>query len=170
MRRRILYLIPDLASARRMMDDLLLARIEERHIHFLARRGTPMEGLHEASMMQKSDLVHGAQMGLLLGAALGCVLGLVVSYTLVAGEGLRIVTVLGLAFLGALFGTWVSSMVGSAVPNSRLTQFQADIDQGRILLMVDVPDSRVDEVRARLHAIHPEVEDRGLDPHVPAFP
>jgi len=170
MRRRILYLIPDLASARRMMDDLLLARVEERHIHCLARRGTPMEGLHEASMLQKSDLVHGAQMGLILGAALGCVLGLAVAYTMIGGEGARIITVLGLAFLGALFGTWVSSMVGSAVPNSRLAQFQAAIDEGRILLMVDVPEWRVEEIRERLRAIHPEAEDRGLDPHVPAFP
>jgi len=170
MRRRILYLMPDLASARRMMDDLLLARIEERHIHFLARRGTSMDGLHEANMLQKSDLVHGAQMGLLLGAALGCVVGLGVAYTTVDGDGARILTVLGLAFLGALFGTWVSSMVGSAVPNSRLKQFEAAIEDGRILLMVDVPDWRVDEIRDRLHAIHPEAEDRGLDPHVPAFP
>jgi len=36
--------------------------------------------------------------------------------------------------------------------------------------MVDVPYHRVDEVRDRLHAIHPEAEDRGIDPHVPAFP
>ena len=170
MRRRILYLIPNLGSAQKMMDDLLLARVEERHIHFLAKRGTPMDGLHEASMAQKSDLVHGVQMGLMLGAVLGCALGVLVAYTLVSGEGMRIVTVLGLAILGALFGMWVSGMVGSAVPNSRISQFQSAIDEGRILLMVDVPDSRVEEIRERLRAIHPEVEDRGLDPHVPAFP
>jgi hypothetical protein len=170
MRRRILYLIPDLASARRMMDDLLLARIDERHIHFLAKRGTPMDGLHEASHAQKSDLVHGAQMGLMLGALLGCALGVVVAYTFLGGDTMRIVTVLGATILGALFGAWVSSMVGSAVPNSRLKQFHQAIEEGKILVMVDVPETRVEEVRERLRAIHPEAEDRGLDPHVPAFP
>jgi hypothetical protein len=170
MRRRILYLLPDLGSARKMMDDLLLARVEERHIHFLAKRGTPMDGLHEASMLQKSDLVHGAQMGLMLGAGLGCALGALLAFTLFTSEGVRIVTVLGCAIAGALFGTWVSSMVGASVPNSRLKQFEATIEQGRILLMVDVPEQRVDEIRERLRAIHPEAEDRGLDPHVPAFP
>jgi hypothetical protein len=172
MRRRILYLIPDLASARRMMDDLLLARVEERHIHFLAKRGTPMDGLHEASIAQKSDLVHGAQMGLMLGALLGCALGGVVVYTLNGNgaDGMRIVTVLAATILGALFGAWVSSMVGSAVPNSRIKQFEQAIADGKILLMVDVPETRVEEIRERLHAIHPEAEDRGLDPHVPAFP
>ena len=170
MRRRILYLIPDLASARRMMDELLLARIEERHIHFLAKRGTPMDGLHEASIAQKSDLVHGAQMGLMLGALLGCALGVVVAYTFLGGDTMRIVTVLGATVLGALFGAWVSSMVGSAVPNSRLKQFHQAIEEGKILVMVDVPETRVEEIRERLRAIHPEAEDRGLDPHVPAFP
>jgi hypothetical protein len=167
-----MYLLPDLASARRMMDDLLLARVEERHIHFLARRGTPMEGLHEAGMAQKSDLVHGAQMGLMLGALLGCALGGVIVYTLGGGGavGMPIVTVLAAAILGALFGAWVSSMVGSAVPNSRLKQFHKAIDEGKILLMADVPEARVDEIRERLQSIHPEAEDRGLDPHVPAFP
>jgi hypothetical protein len=36
--------------------------------------------------------------------------------------------------------------------------------------MVDVPEHRVEAIRERLHAVHPEAEDRGLDPHVPAFP
>jgi hypothetical protein len=37
MRRPIYWLLPDRHSARLSMDDLLLARIENRHIHFLAR-------------------------------------------------------------------------------------------------------------------------------------
>ena len=61
-------------------------------------------------------------------------------------------------------------MVGSAVPNSRLKQFQKTIDEGKILLMADVPDHRVNEVRELLTARHPEAEDRGIDPHIPAFP
>ncbi|HXR56953.1 MAG TPA: DUF1269 domain-containing protein, partial [Casimicrobiaceae bacterium] len=94
------------------MDDLLLARIEERHIHFLARRGTPMEGLNEANHLQKSDLVHGAQVGLALGALLGFILGGILVLTGVTEDRWQIVTVLGAGIVGALFGTWVASMVG----------------------------------------------------------
>jgi hypothetical protein len=61
-------------------------------------------------------------------------------------------------------------MVGVAVPNSRLRQFTQSIDEGKILLMVDVPEHRVDEVRALVNARHPEADDRGIDPHIPAFP
>src|SRR6185437_16905392 len=152
MRRRLYFIMPDVASARTMMDDLLLARVEERHIHFLAKRGTPMDGLHEANHLQKSDLVHGAQVGLALGALLGVILGAVVVMTMGSEDRFQIVIVLGSGLAGALFGAWVSSMVGSAVPNSRLKQFSQAIESGRILLMADVPQHRVNEVREQLAA------------------
>jgi len=37
-------------------------------------------------------------------------------------------------------------------------------------VMADVPQHRVNEVREALHDRHPEAEDRGIDPHIPAFP
>ena len=44
MRRRMYYLLPDTTSARRTMDDLLLLRIEECHIHFVAKPGVSIRG------------------------------------------------------------------------------------------------------------------------------
>ena len=170
MRRRLYYVMPDHASARKIMDDLLLARIEERHIHCLARQGTPMEGLHEANLLQKTDFVHGAQVGLLLGALLGCIVGgAIVWYFPIAGIW-QTVTVLAAAILGALFGVWVSSMVGSAIPNTRLRPFQPMIADGNILVMVDVPEHRTEEIKSLLGARHPEALHEGLEPHIPAFP
>lgn len=170
MRRRMYYVMPDLASAQRIMDDLLLARIEERHIHCLGRPGTSMEGLHEAGVLQQSDLVHGAQVGLLLGALLGCIVGgTVVWYFPIAGIW-QTVTVLGAAIIGALFGVWVSSMVGSSIPNSRLRQFNTVIEEGKILVMVDVPEHRTEEIKSLLGERHPEALHRGVEPHIPAFP
>lgn len=170
MRRRMYYVMPDLASARKTMDDLLLARIEERHIHFLAKPGTSMDGLHEANVLQKTDLVHGAQLGMVIGALLGGVGGwALVSFVLTEAHW-QIVTVIGTIIVGALLGTWVSSMVGSAIPNSRLQPFEPLIEQGGILLMIDVPEHSVERVKTLLGARHPEAQDRGLDPHIPVFP
>ena len=170
MRRRLYFIMPDLESAQRMMKDLLLARIEDRHVHFLAKRGTPMDGLHEANILQKSDLVHGAQVGVGFGAAVGLIVGGILVFTGSVDDQWQIFAVLGCAIAGGLFGLWVASMVGCAVPNSRLRRFQQAIDDGKLLLMVDVPKHRLDEVRALLNAEHPEAEDRGIDPHIPAFP
>jgi len=170
MRRRLYYLLPDTASARRTMDDLLLLRVEERHIHFVAKPGVPMDGLHEANVLQTSDLVHGAKLGGAIGALIGCVAGAVVMWYFAAHPTYQIVTVLGMAAFGALFGAWMASMIGSSVPNSQLRQFQAELDKGRILVMVDVPEHKVEEIKERLDRSHPEAADGGLEPNIPAFP
>lgn len=170
MRRRLYFLLPDTASARQVVDDLLLARIEERHMHLLARDDIPLEGLHEASILQKSDIVHGAESGLVMGGIAGIVAGLVVLAFPPDGTSLNLVTVLVTAMLGAAFGTWVSSMIASSVPNSRLKAFEKAIERGQILLMVDVPPSRVAEVRDLIGRRHPEAAPGGQEPTIPAFP
>ena len=71
MRLRMYVTLPDLASARQLANDLLLARIEDQHMHFLARRGTDLGELHEASYLQKTDAVHGASTGLVIGGVVG---------------------------------------------------------------------------------------------------
>jgi hypothetical protein len=54
MRRRLYFLLPDVASARHTVDDLLLARVEDRHMHVLARRDTDLGNLHEAAAASRS--------------------------------------------------------------------------------------------------------------------
>src|SRR5512135_1393250 len=128
MKRRMYYLLPNLASSRMAMDDLLLARVEERRIHFIAKEGLPMDGLHEASVLQKSDIVHGARVGLVLGGLLG--IGAGALFVQLVPLSSQIVTIIGMAALGALFGTWVASMVGAAAPSAQLRKFEPLIAKG----------------------------------------
>lgn len=170
MRRRLYFLLPDVESARRTADDLLLARVDDRHMHFLARRGTDLGELREATFLHKSDLVHGAGTGLLLGVLGGVVLGCVL--LLYPPEGTRPgpVVLLVCAVLGGLLGAWMASMAGAAVPNSRLKAFDADIARGKVLLMLDVAYDRVDELREIVLARHPEAVAGGQASRYPAFP
>ena len=171
MRIRIYWLLPDLASARRTMDDLLLARVSESHIHFVAREGIDMSGLHEANVLQTSDVIRAAQAGLVIGGAVGAVLGVVAAvFFPIVGDSPQWGMAAALAILGAGFGAWASSMIGVSTPSSRLKRFEPSIEQGQILLMVDVPRSRVDEIETRLRALHPEAHLEGLEPNIPAFP
>lgn len=170
MKARLYFLLPDVDSARQLANDLLLARVEDHRMHFLAKRGTDLGELHEASAAQKTDLVHGAERGLVLGGVLGAALGLAMVFFPPANFEFQLVTVLVLALLGALFGTWVSSMIGSQMANSQLAAFQGDIEQGRVLLMLDLPMTRASAITELVHAKHPEAVDRGREPLVPAFP
>jgi hypothetical protein len=171
MRRRVYWLLPDLASARRTMDDLLLARIEERHIHFVARDGVDMAGLHEANLLQTSDIVRAAQLGLVVGAASGAVIGVLTeAFFPLFGESPQWTVAAVLAMVGAPLGAWTASMVGASVPSHRLQRFQQAIASGQLLLMVDVPRWRLGEIEDRLAAEHPEARLEGIEPNIPAFP
>lgn len=169
MRRRLYFLIPDVTSARQIFDDLLLARIEARHIHVLARRGMDLQDLPEA-VLQKTDLIHGAQLGAALGALAGVIIGVLMMAFPLDAMGMPLVTVLIAAIVGALFGVWAASLVGASVPNTRLRQFQPWIDQGRLLLMVDVRFHQCEAVVELVGRRHPEAVSAGRDPTIPAFP
>ncbi|HEY9396281.1 MAG TPA: DUF1269 domain-containing protein [Burkholderiales bacterium] len=170
MRRRLYFLLPDVPSTERTVDDLLLARIEDRRLHVLAKRGTDLGRLHEANALQKTDLIHGAEIGMMVGALGGLLVGLFVVMTPPEGVRLEFVTVLITCAAGAVLGSWASSLIGVSVPNSRLTEFERDIEAGRILLMVDAPASRVDEIREMVLRRHPEAMGGKVEPTLPAFP
>ncbi|MEK6593442.1 MAG: DUF1269 domain-containing protein [Pseudomonadota bacterium] len=169
MRRRLYFMLPDMHTAHRVLDEMLLARIEERHIHFLARRGTLPPDLPEASVLQKTDFVHGAGIGLVIGGGTGVIAGALLVLFPPHGGALQLVTVLITAVLGALFGAWMASMAASAVPNSMLKRFHPDIERGKVLMMIDVPLRREREISGLIASRHPEVEAGGIEPTL-AFP
>ena len=166
MRLRMYVTLPDVASARKLADDLLLARIEDKRMHFLARRGTDLGELHQASYLQKTDTVNAFFKGGLIGAVMGVVVGLLLVYTMNAQLGAVLIG----ALVGAGLGAWVSSMLGLQVANSSLKDFEKDIQDGKILLMLDIPAARYEEIRAVIARTHPEAANRGNEPTVPAFP
>jgi len=136
MRRRMYFLLPDLGSAIQTANDLLLARVEDGHMHFLAKRGMSLGQLHEANYLQKSDAVHGAELGFVLGGLGGFLIGIYIYLTPPEGVTLKLVTVLIATVLGAVFGAWAASLVAMSVPNTRLKPFQKDIDAGKFTLVV----------------------------------
>ncbi len=169
MRRRLYFLLPDLESARAIERELLLAKVEDQHMHFLAREGINLGTLHVANLLQRSDLLHGMGIGMVVGGATGALAGFLISAT-EAGAALGLGSVLILAILGALVGTWASGMIAVSIPNTQLRRFQDALEQGRILLMVDVPPKRVREIREMILSRHPEALAGGQEVHMPAFP
>ncbi|AEJ03206.1 putative transmembrane protein [Nitrosomonas sp. Is79A3] len=168
--RRIYFLVPDIATTNRIVDDLLMAKIEERHLHVLAKRGTPLEDLPEANLLQKSDFVPAVQQGLALGGTAGLLAGLVAvvlppASTVIAG-GVLLATTLA----GASVGAWLSGMVGMSIGNRRTKEFEEAIEAGQLLLLADVPADRVLEIERRVKQHLPEVEIEGTEPNIPAFP
>lgn len=171
MRHRLYYLLPDIDSARRTLDDLLLNRIEQRHVHFLTGGTALPADMPEANFFQKTDIVHGAKSGMLVGALLGIVAGIaIIFYFDMTQQAWGAALVLFATAFGLLFGGWAASMVAAAIPNSRLAKFYSEIEKGKILMIADVPARRVDEIEKVLAERHPEMQFGGEDPNIPVFP
>jgi pimeloyl-ACP methyl ester carboxylesterase len=168
--RRAYWLLPDLASARATMNDLLLAGLELRRMHFVAREDCDMTGLHPASVLETSDVIHSAETGLLVGAALGGMLGAAAAMGYPdAGEGPQWAFFPALVLVGAVFDAWTSSMIGISLPSRRLRRFAPRIDEGQVLLMIDVPVTGSEAIEERLRSLHPEARLEGTEPNVLAF-
>ena len=78
--------------------------------------------------------------------------------------------ILGIGLAGAGVGAWVSGMIGISAPSSRLTDFEAAIERGELLMMLDVPKGRVEEITDLVKKHHPEAQIEGTEPVIPAFP
>jgi hypothetical protein len=168
--RRIYFLVPDLPAAKRIIDELLLARVPEQHLHVIAKRGTPLEDLPEANVLQKTDFIPAVERGLALGGAVGLLGGLV---AIAVPPGMAVVAggiLLATTLTGAGVGAWLSGMVGMNLGNTRLKRFEDAVEAGQLLVLADVPRERVDAIEKRVRQHLPEAEIEGTEPTVPAFP
>lgn len=68
MRRRLYFVLPNIRSAQAMMNELLLERIDEDHIHFHAKNEQVLGNLPKANAVEKSDVVYSALAGFVFGA------------------------------------------------------------------------------------------------------
>lgn len=168
--RRIYFLLPDTKCARSIVDELLLQRVEWRHMHVIANEHVRLDDLPGASLAQRSDLIPALTRGTVAGCATGMVTGLVAWVFPPAGLVIAGGTVVAITLAGAGFGAWAATMIGVDVPNTRLKRFEAAIEQGELLMMIDVPRHRVEEIEQMVKLHHAEADIQGTDPTIPAFP
>jgi len=170
--RRLYFIAPNIDSAKKILDDLLLARVDDHHIHIVGKDEAALIRAHlpAASLLEKSDIVPAFERGLVVGFATGLTLSLLaflfppVEFSIGGGA------LLGITLFGAGFGAWISSMIGVSLHNSHLKNFEEAIESGELLFIVDVPKKRMAEIRALMKSHHPEAENKGSDPTIPAFP
>ena len=170
--RRLYFLSPHLKSAQQIVNDLLLARVNVGHMHIVSKDESQLIKAHLpcASLLEKTDIIPAFERGTVVGFATGLLAGLVGATFSPLGLEFDGATILGITLSGAIFGAWVSGMIGISLHNSQLEQFESAIEDGQLLLIIDVPKSRVSEITELVISHHPEAGERGSEPTMPAFP
>ncbi len=163
---RLYFLTPDVEATRRIVEELHAAGVGDRHIHVLAREGTPLEELHEATLVQTSDLVPALERGAAAGGITGALAGLA-AVAIPGGLVFAGGAVLGFAVAGAGFGSWAASMIGISKPRAELQRYAEAIDAGELLVLVDVPKAQQAAIVGAVHRHHPEAHVAGIEPPSP---
>jgi hypothetical protein len=135
MKRRLYFLFPDVEKARRVVEDLTRAGIDQMHMHALAKEGVALPGLPGATSLQRADWGRRIE-------------------RMLWGGNLTVFAMLATFAAGATFAP--------KVPNVHLEEFRDALAHGEVLLMVDVPRARVAEVEEQVHRHHPEATVGGV--------
>lgn len=166
MTQRLYFMLPSVESAKSTMKEMLRAQIDKGKIQFLGKRGELPPELPEASEFQKTDVTHAAKIGILTGGLMGLVCGAIAVLFPPGGMEFELITVPLGALLGALIGMWTATMAGSAVPNTKFEVFQPEIEQGKVLMIVDVPQRQVEEISTQISK-NPNATLRGVESAMP---
>lgn len=163
--RRIYFLTPNIEVTHKIVDELRSLGIEDHHLHVLAKRDTPLQDLPEANELQKTDFIAAVERGAALGASTGLLAGLI--GLRFAGFAIAGAPILGVLFFGGTIGAIMSGLAGLQVGNSKVRQYEKAIENGELLVLVDLAKDRIDEISQQISKHHPKAKFEGIEPLLP---
>jgi len=158
---RIYYLLNTLNEADSLSDMLHQNGIADWQFHVLAKDedGLYQHHLHRANFLQKRDVVHSGERGALIGGAVGLYLSLFVLPWSISSTALLASIMATMFTIGVLVG----AVLGNSHENYKIARFHADLEQGRLLIMLDVRKFQYDEVMSLMQQKYPKLKTVGKD-------
>ena len=158
MRPRLKFLLPDIKTANQASEALLLARIEDRNITFLANPNVNLGELRPANAIESTNVVNGAERGILVGATVGLLVGLYMHYFqpwITESMNVHWMVLVGVLMLfGAALSAIGAAVFGTNFFNKDLKNYESKIEQGAILMIVTAPFQRTNEIRKIVSKLH----------------
>ena len=163
MERRIYFAFPEPRQARSAVSDLLTAGISRNDIHAVALDPPTIADLPPATAEQRRDRTWSleatywrANLALFFIALVGLLAALY------AGKPILATLALGIMVLTFVTG----ERFAVRLPHAHLDEQSVPLHHGEVVLMVDVPASRVHEVEQVVSRRHPEVGVGGVGWHI----
>lgn len=155
----LMYLMPRLDIADAMVASLRQMGVSEDAYRVVSQDedGIRRHHLHDATLLDKTDVVHAGERGGLIGAMLGLVFASVLLATQPLGVAFGWGGMMLSVLLIALFGAWVGGMVGLSHEHYKLAPFHDALACGHYLLMIGVrDDAKAAEIEMAMLRAHPE--------------
>ncbi len=150
MKSRLVFSTTDVTSATQAVAIARKQGIAEGDLSLIARSDIQLERIPEQRTEARTDFMPAALRGAGYGGAAGLLAGL--AATVIAPLGLTLAGVAATTLAGTLVGGWASSLMGAALPDPVRRKFEAEIEAGRVLVVIDGEDETLERARQALVA------------------
>ncbi|HEY0506345.1 MAG TPA: hypothetical protein VGD42_22915 [Lysobacter sp.] len=148
MKIRHVFSTPDLDVAQAVMSAARNAGVHDDDILLVARSDIELDEIPNERKEADTDLIPAALRGAGYGGAAGLLAGL--AAIVITPIGLTLAGAAAAAVAGALVGSWASALVGSSLPDPIRRKFDAEIQAGRILVVLDGEKPFLDGIEPQL--------------------
>ncbi len=166
--KRHYYISTDLDDLEHVEEELEAAGVATPQIHVLSHDDAGVaqhDHLHPVEAVLKKDVVHGTEVGAVIGV-IGASLVLFVSYYSGVTATVGWVPFLFLAVVVLGFCTWEGGLFGIQEPHHEFKRFEDDLNAGKHIFFVDVDDAQ-EAALSRIVNAHPRMEAAGEGPATP---
>ena len=159
MKRRLFFLLPDAQHAKDIVFELNQVGIEQSHMHVIARDDIDTTGLPESTPLQKADGIYKIEQFLWnSNLAVFTIALFFAMYFFLTNS--PVVALIPLAIMLICFAS--GCLFTSKVPSVHLSEFETAVTHGEILLVVNTPKKRVQQLENYIHSNHPEAITAGI--------
>lgn len=150
--KRLYYLSKNIAYVKAISDDLHQSGITDWNFHIVSRddAGLYRHHLHGSGPLQRTDFIHWALRGTLLGFALSLFVVTCLLWLTKWPPVAMVATVLMLT----MFCTWVGGLIGIAHVHYKVARYYDRLQAGEHLMMVDVPRKSAEDIEAMIEQYH----------------
>jgi hypothetical protein len=159
--KRHYYISDDLDDLEVIENQLEDAGVTTPQIHVLSQddAGLQEHHLHQVEAVLKKDVVHGTEVGAVVGI-LGAIIILGATWLTGFAETYTWVPAIFLSIIVLGFCTWEGGLIGIQKPHVEFRRFQDDLNNGKHVLFVDA-DSDQEAILRKVVSEHPKLKDAG---------
>jgi hypothetical protein len=163
MNQRLYFLLPDREHAQDVISQLKERGVNTRQMHTLAGKGLSADGLPASKSILRDDLAGRLEFwGWRSNLALFFISALTLVAMLFMNAGLWMLLPVCLMVISFLLGERFTHL-----PNTHLGEFADALKHGEILLMIDIPSERANEIEHSVQDRHPEAVAGGSSWNTP---
>jgi hypothetical protein len=161
----VYYLSPTLKSTQQISDDLHEIGVDDWFLHIVSKNESELskEKLHSSNYIETLDVIRDGLIGAAIGFTAGIVAALLAMVVEPFGPEMHWFGYVGIVFLLSCFGAWVGGLVGIASENKKLSNFRADIDAGKYLVLIYAKKHQEEVIKQMMSAKHPEADLAAVD-------